>query len=242
MAADPDDPWVYVAVTRYGAPECGRCPDAAIMIERSADGGKTWSKARPLCRCAGHGWQADPILEVVPDTGAVYALWLIGLGHLVLTVGRPREDVVGSRLHEGHGRLDRQARPDRQRQRQPCLCVVERSEWRRPVDRAFARRRRHVDKAEGGRLATVLLRLRRRDAAGRNRRLRAVEHHLLRSRGHPTSRAVKHHAVVSHDGGATWNNVVVDSVRIGVPCTTNFCSSDYYIGHSSIAATTTAPW
>ena len=47
---------------------------------------------------------------------------------------------------------------------------------------------------------------------------------------------VKHHALVSDDGGDSWRNVVVDAVRIGVPCVSVACPSDYYIGHSSVAA------
>ena len=38
--------------------------------------------------------------------------------------------------------------------------------------------------------------------------------------------AVKHHALLSDDGHA-WRNVVVDSVRIGVPCRAVACPSDY---------------
>ena len=76
VAADPNAPWVYIMVARYGAPYCPRCPVPSMTFERSRDGGKTWSKARPVCRCAGTPWQADPIIEVVPDTGSVYAIWM----------------------------------------------------------------------------------------------------------------------------------------------------------------------
>ena len=47
---------------------------------------------------------------------------------------------------------------------------------------------------------------------------------------------MKHHALVSDDDGDTWRNVVVDTVQIGVPCVAAGCPSDYYIGHSSVAA------
>jgi len=47
---------------------------------------------------------------------------------------------------------------------------------------------------------------------------------------------VKHHALVSDDGGDTWRNIVVETVRIGVPCVSVACPSDYYLGHSSVAA------
>ena len=236
VAADPNDPWVYVAVTRYGAPECGRCPDAAIMIERSADGGKTWSKARPLCRCAGHGWQADPILEVVPDTGAVYALWLMGWDTWF-----SRSDDHGRTWSDPVSTKGTVAWTDK-----PALTVNANgnrvyASWNGPKggDLWIARSR------DGGATWT------RRKVVDSRRYYFAYNGATLpggtvafaqssitySGPGDTPRGAVKHHAVVSHDGGATWNNVVVDSVRIGVPCTTNFCSSDYYIGHSSIAAT-----
>jgi hypothetical protein len=45
---------------------------------------------------------------------------------------------------------------------------------------------------------------------------------------------VKLHAFVSDDRGATWKNVVVDSVKVGQPCAD--CRADYYIGHTAVSA------
>jgi hypothetical protein len=44
------------------------------------------------------------------------------------------------------------------------------------------------------------------------------------------------HAISSDDGGATWTDVVVDSVELGVPCTSERCYADYYDGHAALAA------
>jgi hypothetical protein len=79
IAADPHGPYVYALVTRYGAPKpCpGNCPSPFIVLEISADNGATWSEGKPLCACKGSG-QFDPIIEVVPDTGDVYSLFMIG--------------------------------------------------------------------------------------------------------------------------------------------------------------------
>lgn len=79
IAADPHSPYVYVLTTRYGtAKPCpGNCPTPFIALVVSADGGATWSPSRPLCACKGGG-QFDPIIEVVPNTGHVYALFMIG--------------------------------------------------------------------------------------------------------------------------------------------------------------------
>ncbi len=79
IAADPNGPWVYTLVTRYGAPKpCpGNCPTPWIALEISSDNGATWSAGKPLCACKGSG-QFDPIIEVVPSTGHVYALYMNG--------------------------------------------------------------------------------------------------------------------------------------------------------------------
>lgn len=79
IAADPNSPYVYVLTTRYGTdkPCKGNCPTPFIALVVSADGGATWSPSRPLCACKGGG-QFDPIIEVVPNTGDVYSLYMVG--------------------------------------------------------------------------------------------------------------------------------------------------------------------
>ena len=74
---------MYLLTTRYGEPKpCpGNCPVPHIAIEISSDNGLTWSQGVPLCACKGSG-QFDPIIEVVPDTGDVYALWMNGFNVL----------------------------------------------------------------------------------------------------------------------------------------------------------------
>ena len=80
IAADPNAPYVYLLTTRYTPPTaCGnRCPLPYIMLKVSSDGGVTWGPDRYICTCTGVGSQADPIIEVVPNTGAVYAAFMNG--------------------------------------------------------------------------------------------------------------------------------------------------------------------
>jgi hypothetical protein len=61
VAADPNDPYVYVITTRYGEPKpCkGHCPSPWIGLTISSDGGDTWSDVEPLCTCTGSGAQYD---------------------------------------------------------------------------------------------------------------------------------------------------------------------------------------
>jgi hypothetical protein len=80
IAADPSRPFVYVLHNRYGGePACRRrCPDPAMILHVSRDGGHTWRPERYLCVCRGVRGQFDPLIEVVPETGAVYAVWMNG--------------------------------------------------------------------------------------------------------------------------------------------------------------------
>ena len=64
--------------THFADKPCpGNCPVPHISLHVSSDGGQTWAAQRPLCACKG-SWQYDPVVEVVPNTGAVYAAFLNG--------------------------------------------------------------------------------------------------------------------------------------------------------------------
>jgi hypothetical protein len=76
VAADPSAPFVYILTTRYGGLKaCKNCPDPALILRVSADGGRTFGADRFLCACKGIVGQNDPQIEVASD-GAVYAAWL----------------------------------------------------------------------------------------------------------------------------------------------------------------------
>jgi hypothetical protein len=47
---------------------------------------------------------------------------------------------------------------------------------------------------------------------------------------------VWHHAIISRDGGATWENVVVAKVPIGETCVADGCKPDFYIGQTSVVS------
>jgi hypothetical protein len=78
IAADPNGPFVYVLHNRYGGePACRNgCPDPAMILHVSRDGGRTWRPERYLCTCKEAKGQHDPLIEVVPQTGDLYAVWM----------------------------------------------------------------------------------------------------------------------------------------------------------------------
>ena len=78
IAADPNAPFVYILHNRFGgAKACSNsCPDPAMILHVSTNGGKTFGPDRFICECRNVQGQWDPLIEVVPDTGAVYAVFM----------------------------------------------------------------------------------------------------------------------------------------------------------------------
>jgi hypothetical protein len=78
VAADPNAPYVYILHNRYGGePACKQgCPDPAMILHVSKDGGATWRPERYVCTCKGVKGQFDPLIDVVRDTGDVDAVWM----------------------------------------------------------------------------------------------------------------------------------------------------------------------
>ena len=76
LAGWPGSTRVFMLTTRYGGkPACGSCPDPAIRLRASRDGGVHWGRDRYLCRCRGSKNQYDPEIEMAAD-GSLYAAWL----------------------------------------------------------------------------------------------------------------------------------------------------------------------
>ena len=78
IAADPNAPFVYILHNRFGGATACRnsCPDPAMILHVSRNGGKTFGPDRFICECRNVQGQWDPLVEVVPDTGAVYAVFM----------------------------------------------------------------------------------------------------------------------------------------------------------------------
>jgi BNR repeat-like domain len=236
VAADPSSGYVYLLTTRYGEekPCPGNCPIPHIAIEISADNGRTWSDGVPLCPCKGKG-QYDPIVEVVPDTGHVYALWMNGF------------NVVFQKSAD-HGQTWSAPVPtwgNVSWNDKPALAMSDDGEhvyvsWNGPTggdpwlaqshdrgetwtqtklvdsDRYFFAFDADVD-SDGD----VFFSESSFDYSG------------------PAASAVgqvKHHVFISRDQGATWENRVLGTVELGEPCESELCYADFYAGHNTVTA------
>jgi hypothetical protein len=78
VAGRPGSSRVYMLTTRYGGkPACRSCPDPAIRLRASRDGGRHWGRDHYLCRCRGSKNQYDPQIDMAAD-GSLYSAWLDG--------------------------------------------------------------------------------------------------------------------------------------------------------------------
>lgn len=235
IAADPNAPYVYLLTTRYAPKPCpGNCPSPWIALAISTDGGRTFGPVRALCPCKGSG-QFDPIIEVVPATGHVYALYMNGY-NVVFQRSTDRGQTWSAPV-KTYGKVSWNDKPILTTSADGRHVYVS---WNGPTsgDPWIAQshdfgqtwtQTKLVDSAryffayDGTVLpdGTVVISQSSIDYSGPG--------------GSPVGQ-VWQHVFVSSDQGATWTNVVVDRVELGEPCVAEGCSSDFYLGHSAVSS------
>jgi hypothetical protein len=236
IAADPNGPYVYLLVTRIGEPKpCpGNCPSAYMALERSTDEGATWSAATPLCACKG-SWQYDPMIEVVPNTGDVYAAYLNGFN--VVFLKSIDHGLTWSAPINTYGKVSWNDKP-----------ALAMSDDGRDVYISF-------NGPTGGDpwiaqshdfgetwTQTKLVDSKRyyfafdADVLHDGTVVFAESSISYTGPGGAPEGVVKHVALTSHDGGGSWRQVVVDTVDVGEPCVSAGCGPDFYIGHEAVSA------
>lgn len=235
IAADLNAPFVYLLTTRYGEPKpCqGNCPVPFITLTVSKDGGTTWGRTRPLCACKGSG-QFDPIIEVVPDTGEVYALYMNGY-NVVFVKSSDR----GKTWTEPVPTWGKVSWNDKPILTTDATGTHVYASWNGPQGGDAWVAQSHDDGAIW--TQTKLTNSKTRYYFAFDGTV-LPDGTVVISEGSVTYTApganpegvVKQHAFVSEDLGATWTNVVVDTVEVGEPCAD--CRADYYIGHSSVSS------
>lgn len=236
IATDPNEPWVYVAITRFGYPPCakGKCPDPAIVVRASADGGRTWGDDVYVCECLRVGSQFDPLLEVVPETGEVYAVWMNDWN--IVFSASSDHGATWSVPVPVYGQVswgDKPAMaisPDGQ-----DVYVSFNGPTNGDVYVAVSHDAgatwSQVQVTDGERYYFAYA-----GVVGPDGRVTFAEmSETYTGPGGASEGPVFVHAISSSDGGATWTDVVVDQVELGIPCTSEWCYADFYDGHAGLA-------
>jgi hypothetical protein len=244
VATDPSAPYVYLLTTRYGVspPDCSsHCPSPFLALAVSADGGSTWGTQKALCLCLGAKGQWDPTIEVVPGTGAVYSAFLLGDRHdgfsTVFAKSTDHGATWSTPVHV-YGNVSWTDKPEITMSASGKDVYVS---WNGPqggdlyvaqshdYGATWTQQKLSDDKryyyAYDARVLSdgtvvfsessiVYSGLKNVDAAGE----------------------VWHHAVISRDQGASWENVVVAKVPLGESCVAAGCGPDFYIGQTSVVS------
>jgi hypothetical protein len=231
--------YAYLLTTRYGStkPCPGNCPTPYIALYTSTNGGATWSNGVPLCACKGSG-QFDPIIEVVPNTGAVYALYMNGFNVMF----------VKSTDHGSHWSAPVATYGNVSWNDKPIIAVSDNGNdvyvafngptggdpWlaqSHDAGATWAQRKlvdsnRYIFAFDGD--------------VDANGTAYFAETSLLYGGGgnkgtYPTG-PIEEHVFVLSNGGATFTDDLVGTVQPGITCVAAGCPPDFYLGHAAITA------
>ena len=232
VATDPSAPWAYVVTTRYGvAKPCkGNCPTPWMALTRSSNGGATWSTQVPLCACKGSG-QYDPQIEVVPDTGDVYAAFMNGYN--VVFIRSHDHGKTWSAPVKVYGNVSWNDKP-----------LLAESDDGRDVYISFNGPQGGdpwiAQSHDGGRTWTQARVTKSKlyyytfgGDVTPNGRVVFSESAVDYSNDIQLAGTTKVFAVVSSDRGKTWKRVLVDSFPVGLQSPEH---ADYYVGHTALAS------
>lgn len=236
IAADPRAPWVYALVTRYGAPPpCPvDCPSPWIALEISDDNGETWSDPKPLCACKGSG-QFDPIIEVVPSTGHVYALYMKGF-HVVFTKSTNHGRTWSTPV-KTYGNV---AWNDK-----PVIAMSDDGKdvyvsWNGPTNGDPWAAHSHDFGATWSqyKLAATKRYYFAFDAdVAHDGTVYFSQSALIYATGDSGAviGTIEHHVFISRNKGTIWEDRLVATVQVGAECEADGCGPDFYVGHSALS-------
>jgi hypothetical protein len=244
VGTDPSAPYVYLLTTRYGVdpPACDKqCPSPFLALARSTDGGATWGQQKALCICQGTKGQFDPTIEVVPNTGWVYSAFLLGDRHdgfsTVFSKSKDHGKTWSDPVHV-YGNVSWTDKPEITMSASGKDVYVS---WNGPqggdlyvgqshdYGATWTQQKLSDDKryyyAYDARVlsdGTVVFSESSLVYAG----LKNVQ----------GGSEIWHHAIISRDKGATWENVVVAKVANGEACVAAGCGPDFYTGQTSVVS------
>ena len=237
IAADPNEPYVYILHNRFGGPPAcpSNCPDPAMILHVSADGGKTWLPERYLCECRRVKWQFDPLIEVVPDTGEVYAVWMNGFNVFFSTSSD--HGATWSTQVPVFGNVAWGDKPNFATSADGQDVYVL---FNGPTDGDV---HAAVSHDAGQTWSQVRVTDGRRYYFAYGTAVlpddRVVSTQISFSYSGPGASAegvVQVHVLASDDDGATWSDTIVDTLELGIPCTSEGCYADFYDSGPALAA------
>jgi hypothetical protein len=240
VAADPKAPFVYMLTTRYGQPKTcsSHCPTPFLALTTSTDGGTTWGAQAPLCICVGAKAQYDPTIEVVPNTGAVYSVFLNADASAFSASFTKSTDHGATWTTPVHvfGNVAWTDKPEVTMDATGRNVYVS---WNGPQGGDLYV---GVSHDFGATWTQQKLTDTKRYYYAYDARVLAdgtvvfAESSLVYSGSTTIGGEIWHHAIISRDNGATWENVVVAKVPIGEPCVAAGCGPDYYTGQASVVS------
>ncbi|HEU4572952.1 MAG TPA: sialidase family protein [Candidatus Limnocylindrales bacterium] len=236
IAADPSSSYVYTLVTRYAGKPCsGNCPSPYIVLGVSSNGGATWT-SKPLCACKGSG-QFDPIIEVAPGTGGVYATYMNGYN--VVFTKSTDHGATWSAPVKVYGNVSWNDKP--------TLAVSDNGvdvyiSFNGPTGGDPWMAQSHNGGATW--TQTKLVDSSRyyfdfdSDVAPDGTVYFAQTSILYGgggNKGTTPSGQIEEHVFISRDRGATWENRTIASVWPGLACVAAGCTPDFYLGHIALS-------
>jgi BNR repeat-like domain/BNR/Asp-box repeat len=206
-----------------------------MILHVSDDGGVTWQPERFLCRCKGIGGQFDPLIEVVPDTGDVVAVWMNGF----------RIQFARSTDHGATWTKPTWIHPDVKWGDKPNLALSPDGQdvyvqFNGPTGGdAYAA----VSHDGGVTWSTTKVTDSDRyyfDYGGAvlpdGRIVFGQVSFSYTGPDHAAEGVQKVHVFASDDEGATWSELVIDELELGTECTSRSCYSDFYDSGPSLVA------
>jgi hypothetical protein len=241
VAADPNSPFVYIITTRFGQPKpCpNHCPTPWMALTVSKNSGKTWSDDTVLCTCHGSKNQYDPVVEVVPDTGDVYAAFLNGDRHGALSSVFIKSSDNGQTWTPPVHIYGKVAWTDKPEITTSLSGKDVYASWNGPTKGDLWVGVSHDYGATWTPTKVV----------SSNRYFFAYDAKMLpdgtvifsessfsyTGPGQTAEGKVWHHAIISRTSGRTWENVIVGKVEIGPICASAGCYPDFHTGQTSIS-------
>jgi hypothetical protein len=239
IATDPNAPYVYLLTTRYGEPKpCpGNCPTPFIALTISQNGGQSWGTPKPLCACKGSG-QFDPIIEVVPDTGAVYAAYLNGFN--VMFIKSTTHGAAWSAPVPTYGNVSWNDKPTLAMSNDGKDVYVS---WNGPTggdpyvaqSHDFGATWTQTKIVDSNRYFFTF----DADVTPQGEVVFAegsVDYSSSSGQSGAIGGVIEHDAFISTNQGATWTVVPVDTVEVGEPCVAAGCGPDFYIDHQAVSS------